>query len=251
MNLKLVTIGLSHYCEKARWALDRSGLGYVEEAHPPIVHYLSTIRHRTKRSLPALLTPHGTLRDSTDILKWVDTIVEPDARLYPKDDEQRREVEALEDLFDEKLGPATRRWAYSWALHDRPLMLKLMETKATKGDVLMLRAASPLIIPFLQRGLNLSDAAIDKSIARIAQIFEDMAKRLAGKRFLVGDSLTAADLTFAALGSPVVLPSEHPLARPLDGLPGDMRRTIETMREHPAGRFIARLYREHRAKKVD
>ena len=168
MSVKLVTIGLSHYCEKARWALDRSGLEYVEEAHPPIVHYLSTIRHRTRRTLPALLTPHGTLRDSTEILKWIDSMVSNGARLYPDDPTMRADVEALEDLFDESLGPATRRWAYSWALHDRPLMLELMSRMATKRDVALLRAGAPLIIPFLTRGLRLSDEAIDKSLARVA-----------------------------------------------------------------------------------
>lgn len=250
MKLRLVTIGLSHYCEKARWALDRSGLKYVEEAHPPIVHYLSTIRHRTRRTLPALVTPHGTLRDSTEILKWLDTIAPRQARLYPRDDAARAEVEALEDRFDETLGPATRRWAYSSALHDRTLMLELMSVQASKVDIAMLHAGARVIIPFMIRGLRLSDDAIDKSIACIAKVFEDMGKRLEGRRYLVGESLTAADLTFAALGSPVVVPPEHYLAHELGRVPEPMRRTIEAMRELPAGRFISRIYREHRAEKV-
>lgn len=250
MKLKLVTIGLSHYCEKARWALDRSGMPYVEEAHPPIVHYLHTMRHRTKRTLPALLTPHGTLRDSTDILKWIDSVVDPKARLYPTDDAKRREVEELEELFDEKLGPATRRWVYSYALRNRPLMVELMALKVPKVEALALKAASPLVIGFLKRGLRLGDPAIEKSIVRIAEIFEAMGKRLEHSKYLVGDSLTAADLTFAALGSPVILPPQHPAVEALDQAPDEMRRTVEAMRELPAGKFITRLYREHRAEKV-
>ena len=31
----LITIPLSHYCEKARWALDRVALSYREEPHAP------------------------------------------------------------------------------------------------------------------------------------------------------------------------------------------------------------------------
>ena len=189
------------------------------------------------------------MRDSTDILKWVDSVSDAGG-LYPKDDVQRAEVESLENLFDEKLGPATRRWAYSWALHDRPLMLELMAVKAPKVEAMALRATSPLVIGFLKRGLRLGDAAIEKSMMRIAQIFEDMGKRLEGRKYLVGDSLTAADLTFAALGSPVILPPEHPLAIVIGKAPDEMRRTIEAMRELPAGRFITRLYREHRAEKL-
>ena len=31
--LRLVTIPISPFCEKARWALDRAGLAYREERH--------------------------------------------------------------------------------------------------------------------------------------------------------------------------------------------------------------------------
>jgi glutathione S-transferase len=243
VTLKLVTIGVSHYCEKARWALDRSGLSYVEEAHPPIVHYLATLRHRTRRHLPALVTPHGTLHDSTDILQWIDSIIDRDARLYPE--EHRTEIEALEDQFDEQLGPATRRFIYSWGLNHRDMMLELMSFHAPKHEIAMLRASAPLVVGFMKRGLRLSDAAMDKSLARIAKIFEDVGRRIDGKRYLVGDTFTAADLTFAALASPMVAPASHPIARSLD-VPKELVATVEAMRKLPAGKFITRIYDEHR-----
>ena len=43
-DLVLVTIPFSHYCEKARWALDRAGLAYEERAHLPLAHYLPARR---------------------------------------------------------------------------------------------------------------------------------------------------------------------------------------------------------------
>jgi hypothetical protein len=33
MPARLVMIPISRYCEKARWALDRSGIAYREECH--------------------------------------------------------------------------------------------------------------------------------------------------------------------------------------------------------------------------
>ena len=38
MSLRLITIGASHYCEKARWAVERAGLPFREEFHPPVFH---------------------------------------------------------------------------------------------------------------------------------------------------------------------------------------------------------------------
>lgn len=239
MKLKLVTIGVSHYCEKARWALDRAKLSYVEEAHPPVLHYLATVRHRTRRHLPALVTPHGTLSDSTDILRWIDSIT--DVKLYPSE-----EALALEERFDADLGPATRRFAYSWGIQDRERMLDIMTVRAPKAEAMLLRASAPLVIGFMKRGLRLSNSAIDTSLARIAKVFEDVGKRLETRRYLAGDTFSAADLTFASLAAPVILPTTHPIAARFDALPDGLKKTIEAMRALPAGKFVRRIYDEHR-----
>ena len=41
---RLVTIPISHYCEKARWALERAGIGYREEPHVQGIHQLAARR---------------------------------------------------------------------------------------------------------------------------------------------------------------------------------------------------------------
>ncbi|MBM4360738.1 MAG: glutathione S-transferase N-terminal domain-containing protein, partial [Deltaproteobacteria bacterium] len=82
MGLRLVTITVSHYCEKARWALDRAGLRYVEEGHAPLFHRPFTMA-RGGTSTPLLASPHGTLTDSTDILRFVDRRLDEPLRLYP------------------------------------------------------------------------------------------------------------------------------------------------------------------------
>lgn len=72
---KLVTIGFSHYCEKARWALDLSPLRdrYVEDAHMPVFHIPAVVRiskDRRKTGTPLLLLPDGaSVHDSTLILQ--------------------------------------------------------------------------------------------------------------------------------------------------------------------------------------
>jgi len=115
---RLVTIGPSHYCEKARWGLDRAGIRYDEEAHVPIFHYGASLVRHGQRSTPILVTPHGTLRDSTDILRHADKFVGASERLFPTDQPLLDEVLNLEDLFDRRLGPATRRLAYFHVIDD-------------------------------------------------------------------------------------------------------------------------------------
>lgn len=51
---RLVTIGLSHYSEKARWVLDLSSLNYYEEAHCPAFHMATTLLELS--SMPRIST---------------------------------------------------------------------------------------------------------------------------------------------------------------------------------------------------
>jgi glutathione S-transferase len=69
-----------------------------------------------------------------------------------------------------------------------------------------------------------------------------------GRRYLVGDRFSAADLTFAALAGPMVVPAEYTVALPQPGhaMPHELLRIVERAREHPAGRHALRMFREHR-----
>jgi Glutathione S-transferase, N-terminal domain len=45
----LVTIPFSHFCEKARWALDHARVSFREEGHPPGLHRRAVRRVRGTR----------------------------------------------------------------------------------------------------------------------------------------------------------------------------------------------------------
>ncbi len=68
-----------------------------------------------------------------------------------------------------------------------------------------------------------------------------------GRRYLVGERFSAADLAFAALSAPLVVPPEYgtQLPQPTD-LPDHMAARVRAWREHPAGRFASRLFAEQR-----
>jgi glutathione S-transferase len=80
--VRLITIPVSHYCEKIRWALIRSQIPFVEDRHMPPFHQFSTNRVGGK-SVPVLVTDTQVLTDSADILKYIDEISSPALKLYP------------------------------------------------------------------------------------------------------------------------------------------------------------------------
>ncbi len=87
-----------------------------------------------------------------------------------------------------------------------------------------------------------------RSILKVCGIFSEVDDLLAdGRRYLVGNRFTAADLTFAALASPVLLPERGIAAYPaVDELPGAMREAVERLRDTNAGRFALRMYAQER-----
>src|SRR5258708_8344339 len=69
---RLVTIPYSHYCEKARWALERGQVAFVEETHAPLFAWRGALGAGGKRTVPVLVTDADIVAESTGVLRWVD-----------------------------------------------------------------------------------------------------------------------------------------------------------------------------------
>ncbi|MGE0712419.1 MAG: glutathione S-transferase family protein [Planctomycetota bacterium] len=246
MTATLVTIGVSHYCEKARWALDRAGAPYVERRHPPVLHVVAAWRAGGGRTVPVLVDGARRLADSSAILAHVDEGLPPERRLYPADPAERAEVERWEDRFDEVLGPHVRRFVYGFVL-DRPETPPLLGLGARLSERLVYRACRPLVHGAMRRLLRIDAAGVARSQERIDEVFAETAERIAGRRYLVGERFSAADLSFAALAAPLLSPARYGVPLPtLEEMPPELRAKVEAYRAHPAGAFALRLYDEER-----
>ncbi len=247
-NYRLITIPISHFSEKARWALDRLNITYTEEPHVPAFHRIATMKYDSS-SVPVLATEnHGNLIDSTDILHYLSAIAAPDKKLYPDVPELRKEVEELEDLFDEKLAVAVRNWGYFYQVKDRQAMRKGWCTNTPWFEQIGFTILFPFLSNLLQKRFQLTAENAAKSLAEIKEVFDLVSQRLSDSRsYLVGDNFSAADLTFAALSAPVLMPPEHLMKpQPLSQLPSEMATVIKELQATPAGNYGLRLYREER-----
>jgi glutathione S-transferase len=244
---RLVTISISHFCEKARWALDRTGLDYVEEGHYPNAHYIASFMLARQPTMPILVDGGKVIPDSTAIIHHLDGRLPSNKRLFP-DGTAATEVEKLEEYFDAELGPAARRWAY-W--HWFGVIGKLVKYGGIHTPRFE-RMMAPYVIHVMKHmtriRLKVTDDGARDSLAVVHQVFDEVGRRLSdGRRYLTGDRFTAADLAFAALVAPVLLPPGHGVPMPaLDEAPPAMREEIERLRTTPAGKFALRLYVEDR-----
>ncbi|MDX6692051.1 MAG: glutathione S-transferase [Solirubrobacteraceae bacterium] len=244
----LVTIPISHFCEKARWALDRAGLHYDEHRHIQLVHQFAARRAGGGATAPVLQTSEGSYSQSSDILHYADEHTPEAHRLYPADPGARAEVEALEDRFGEILGPDARRWLYHQVFQE-PRHYAPWNLTGVPGWE---RRVFPFVIApakvIINRHFQITPESVAASRRRVDEEFDAVAERLSdGRRYLVGDRFSAADLSFAALASPALCPPEYgtPLPQP-DDLRGEMVEAVAGWRAHPAGEFGLRLYREER-----
>ncbi len=242
----LITVRLSHYCEKARWALDRLAVPYREDAHAPPMHRIFTTRNHGG-TVPVLVHGDLVLTDSTDILVHADRMYGGDA-LYPRDATLRREVEALEERFDAELGPHARRWAYHILLADPKGLRAVWSQGVPALEARLLKVLMPLALRLVRRAYRITPESAQRSHERFRRVFDEVDERLAdGRRFLVGNRFTAADLTFASLAAPVVFPPGYRAAHPaLEQAPAEMREEASRLRALPSGQFVMRMFAEER-----
>jgi glutathione S-transferase len=245
MTNKLLTIPFSHYCEKARWALDRCGVAYREEGHLPLLHYVANRRAGAGRTVPAFVHAGGVIPDSTEIIAFADA-ARP-GTLLPTDAGVRSDALALEDDFDRHLGPATRRWAYA-QIFPRKDLDAFFTHGSPAWEQRALRLARPLAVAFLRRSLKIDDAGVARSRAKIDDTLDKVSELLRdGRRYLVGDRFTVADLSFAALASPILWAPEHPHPMPpVTELTPDAHDLVMGWRATRAGRHALRMYTEER-----
>ena len=237
---ELITIPISHYCEKARWALERARIPYRERAHLQVVHWFHVKRAGGGWTAPVLTCGSTVLSESADIVAWADA--RAGLGLYPDG------VQTLERDFDDRLGPHGRRWMYDAIRGDSGLVLKYGVTGVPAWERRSVPVGFGMVARVIDRYLKITPESAAASLRTVREVFDSVAERLAdGRSYLTSDRFSAADLTFAALAAPVVMPPEYgvPLPQP-DELPGRMAEVVRELRSHPAGEFALRMYRQER-----
>jgi glutathione S-transferase len=192
---------------------------------------------------------HGGSRfiDSTEILVHADAVSGGEL-LYPRDAALRHEVDAFEERFDTQLGPHTRRWAYQQLLPHTKLIRSLWSSEAPQLEATLLPWIAPLVRRLVRMAYKITPESAQRSLERVRSVFLDVDNHLSdGRRFLIGNRFTAADLTFAALAAPVLFPAQCRAVLPaLDAVPVPMREEVLRFRNTVAGCFALRLFAQER-----
>jgi glutathione S-transferase len=240
---------ISHFCEKARWLLDAKGLAYNLVNLMPGPHRRVTQRLvKGSGSVPVLVDGATVLGDSTEIALHLERTY-PTPPLLPPPGPGRDRALELEAYFDETAGIHVRRWAYGHIIDGGTNLGALMFGAYPTPQRWIGRAMIPLIKVILRRQYRIFPHKVEESRVKMLAGLERLERELGGdpSRYLVGSSLTIADITAASLYSPIILAENSPYApRPEVEMPGPILELRKALLERPAGQWLQRLYQQDR-----
>lgn len=240
-------IDVSHFSEKARWALAWKAVEHRRLSPPPGAHiavalWLTRGAHYT---FPVLRLDGRNIGDSTAIVAALEER-HPDPPLYPADPADRRRALALEDFFDEELGPHIRQLAWYELGNDPERFAALMAQTAPPPLASFSRATAAYARAYTAVRFRAGNAeAAEWARAKVLTALDRLERELGEDEYLAGESFSVADLTAAALFYPLVTPEEGPLPADQPAAEG-FERFRAPLRERRGFKWVAEMFRRHR-----
>ncbi|OUM69626.1 hypothetical protein PIROE2DRAFT_57341 [Piromyces sp. E2] len=264
---KLITIPWDTHCEKVRWAMDLYQTKYVEYGYPYLLHVWYIIDEYSEApptpqvvDVPILEFDNQVYKNgSTEIFTFLySRALGSKLRIYSK-------PEALthEKYFDENLAPAAKTIFYDMVLPSKKLCEEIIFSSIHLNTW---RSIYRLIWPIAKmnmknllgvRNKKIQDDAWEK-VENAFKYVDDLLAKSDGE-FLLGKTMTAADITFAAHAIPILCPNteEHiwfnenviGIKCPsIKELPENLKSKVEYYRMRPSGAFAMKLYKNKRGK---
>ncbi len=245
MAIVLWHIELSHYNEKARWALDYKQIPHQRRVPMPGLHGMRAmmLTHGAQRRLPVLDLEGRRIGDSTAIIAALEEY-RPEPHLYPADPADRARALELEEYFDEELAPSVRRFIWHYTLPDPDAVAAALFTKPSPTRERLLRATAPVATRLVRADYSVNDDSAAQARAEIVAAMDRLEDELQPSGYLVGEGFSVADLTAAALFTPLLAPPERPYSP--DVVVPAVQELRDELEARPGGEWVSEMYARHR-----
>jgi len=245
MSVVLWHIELSHYNEKARWALDFKRIPHERRVPMPGLHGVRAVwlTRGGQRRLPVLELDGRRIGDSTAIIAALEEY-QPEPPLYPPGPAERARALALEDWFDEHLAPPLRLFVWHHTLPDTDAVGAALFTRPSPGRVRLLRAVAPVAKRMVRMDFHINDETAAEARKQVVAGMDRLESEIQPSGYLAGDRFSVADLTAAALYTPLIAPPERPYAPPT--MPAPLLELREELMARPGAEWIFETYARHR-----
>jgi len=240
---QLIQFRFSHFNEKARWALDFKGIPHSRRTVLPGLQTKELRRISGQRKVPVLLMDGRVIHDSTHIIAALEE-KHPQLPLYPSDEKLKKQALEWEEFFDEEVGPCVRDVMFYIGMSNTGFVARcfaghrgFLFQKFYQCLLLMSRKKT-------RKYLNLTPETFKRNCDKIRAGLARIEKEQQPGGYLVGDAFSIADLSAAALLSPLAKsphnPHQPPLPYPQDYL--DLTHSFEG----PGLEWVRDIYATHR-----
>ncbi len=248
MAAALYVFAISHYCEKARWALDALGLEYELRHLAPGRHMEVAMELGAEgSSLPILELGDSVVQGSDAILDWADSERGGEPIRLGQAPDLVDAGRDLEQRLDDFLGVHVRRYYYSEALVDHPeTVMPIFTRELAPAERATVEDNWGIVRKLMMAKMDLGpEQRLDsrRIVASELDWFDGLLSD--GRRYLLGDRFSRADITGASLLAPLALPKEHPTYGAL-AVPPLAREDLDEWADRPALAWVREIYRSHR-----
>ena len=242
--VKLYTFNLSHFSEKARWALDFEGISYVERILLPGPHQLVTRRIAPRTHVPVLEHDGQYVQGSDAIIDYIADRL-GGTKLTAIDPTDRAKALTLENALDQAFGRGVQQVFYSAFLKDRRTVIDLWSFGGPFWARGFYAVAFPAIASAVKRMYKTTDVeGVAKAKQRFVTTFDELDAVLAKQPYLGGAAPDRTDITLAALLAPVCRVPEHRMKWP--ATPRELADLEASLSGRPTWNQVLRMYRDHR-----
>ncbi|MCB1936560.1 MAG: hypothetical protein KDF59_11520 [Nitrosomonas sp.] len=255
-TVKVLSFSPSADAELNRWVLFYYGISFNEKRHT-LPFYFILNKLQGGNSLVLCRDGQTKLKSVREVINHFDAQVTSDKKLIP--DAHINEMEYSWHRYNSDLGQAAVEWAYTNLLPHKDIMIRPLTLGSPWIERQFVKYCYNIPKKMVWNSQQLSKPVADNALVLIKDIFYEVDQLLSdGRKYLYGDKLTLADLTFAVSGAPLVLPANYggdqfeqgPIPT-FEEFPEELQETISTMRQTDAGRYILRLYSEDRYRTIE
>ena len=243
-SMRLLEFPHSHYCEKARWALDHKAIRFTPIPLMPGIHIITLRRYVTGSSVPVLLHNERAIQGSGEIINYLDN-QSSSYPLTPASEELKHECLRLEASADQQLGENIRRILYHRLLA-YPDFIRYCFTHPMPGyKQWLFRFGYPFLRYKIQHTYVKSAAAVALAYKEFDLAMQTLEKQLHGRQYLVGDAFSRTDITVASMLAFIGMPPQHPF--PWIDIPDtEIRNFYTRYQQHPVIIWANSMYQLHR-----
>jgi glutathione S-transferase len=241
---ELFQFKISHFNEKARWALDYKGIEHTRRSLLPGPHKFTVKRLSGQEQVPVLRVADRVIPGSDAIIDYVEA-ARAEPALYPRDPALKRRALEVQAKFDADVGPAIRLALFHDLLGDQRYFASLLTIGQPRLARVGYRTIFPLVRVLMSRAMQINADNAERAREVVRGAYDLVAKESAATGYLVGDRFSVADLTAAALLAPGVEMDPSPFAyeKPF---PPVLRAWWSRWREHPGTAWVKTMFARHR-----